>query len=71
MIKRESAKVRELILVLSLGKESGVLGLARDSAGRGEAKKFLEILTDGHGTQDVEEDERAVSDIISDEVSVR
>jgi hypothetical protein len=39
--------------------------------GRRKSKRFLDVLPDGHGAEDVEEDEGAVSEVVAQKVSVR
>ena len=43
--------------------------LARCSRG-GESQGLLDVLPDGHGAQDVEEDEAAVGHVVTEEVPV-
>ena len=43
--------------------------LARCSGG-GESQCLLDVLPDGHGAQDVEEDEAAVGHVVTEEVPV-
>jgi hypothetical protein len=38
---------------------------------RSKSESFLDVLSDGHGAQDVQEDERAVGEIVAQEVAMR
>ena len=44
--------------------------LLTGSSRRGKSEGFLDILSDGHGAEDVEEDEAAVGHIIAQQVPV-
>ena len=39
-------------------------------SGRGETQCLLNVLSDGHGTEDIEEDEATVSHVVAQEVPV-
>ena len=39
-------------------------------SGGGEPQGFLDVLSDGHGTEDIEEDEATVSHVVAQEVPV-
>ena len=44
--------------------------LLTGSSRRGKSEGFLDILSDGHGAEDVEEDEAAVGHVIAQQVAV-
>jgi len=47
-----------------------VSGLFAGGPGGGEAKGLLDVLADGHGAQDVQEDEAAVGHVVTQKVPV-
>lgn len=49
-------------------KSTGLLG---GSSRRGKAKNLLDVLPDGHGAENIEEDEGTVCGVIAQQVSMR
>ena len=45
-------------------------GLLTGGSGGSEAQRLLDVLSDGHGTEDIEEDEATVSHVVAQEVPV-
>ena len=57
-----------LVLVWVWGPHIGLLG---SRPGGGKSKGLLDVLPDGHGAQDIEEDEGTVSQVRTHQVAVR
>lgn len=68
--KNRGVTVLLLPLVL-VGVRPPHAGLLGGRPGGGEAQRLLDVLPDGHGAEDVEEDEGAVREVLAHEVPVR
>ena len=61
MMKDNFVVINDMFLIYDL--------LARCPGG-GKAQGLLDVLSDGHGAQDVEEDETAIGHVVTEEVPV-